>query len=183
MVDAPTGQLLDVVEGRTASAPAQWLAGRHPVWLSRIQWAVLDLSGPYRSTFAIMLPDAVQVADPMLHVVQLANRRLDECRRRVQNELLGHRGHKADPLFRARRLLTMAHERLDPVGDEKRRGLLAAGDPKGEVAYAWRYRTRGGPVPSMTSPTPTSLISTWPSRPPISRTTRSHPKCRAWAGP
>ncbi|MCP4085996.1 MAG: transposase [Actinomycetia bacterium] len=48
----------------------------------------------------------------MHHVVQLANRRLDECRRRVQNELQGHRGHKADPLFRARRLLTIAHERL-----------------------------------------------------------------------
>ncbi len=139
LVDARTGQLLDVVEGRTASAPAQWLAGRDPLWLARIQWAVCDLSGPYRATFTTMLPDAVQVADPF-HVVQLANRRLDECRRRVQNEILGHRGHKADPLFRARRLLTMAHERLDPAGDEKLRGLLAAGDPKGEVAYAWHAK-------------------------------------------
>ncbi|MCP3993380.1 MAG: transposase [Actinomycetia bacterium] len=67
----------------------------------------------------------------------MANQKLDECRRRVQQQILGHRGHKADPLFRARRLLTIAHERLDPAGDEKLRGLLAAGDPKGEVAYAW----------------------------------------------
>ncbi|MCP3882889.1 MAG: ISL3 family transposase, partial [Sulfitobacter sp.] len=139
LVDARTGQLLDVVEGRTASAPAKWLAGRDPVWLSRIQWAVLDLSGPYRSTFNTMLPDAVQVADPF-HVVKLANQKLDECRRRVQQQILGHRGHKADPLFRARRLLTIAHERLDPAGDEKLRGLLAAGDPKGEVAYAWHAK-------------------------------------------
>ena len=44
-----------------------------------------------------MTPDAVQVADPF-HLVMLANTKLDECRRRVQNETLGHRGHKADPL-------------------------------------------------------------------------------------
>jgi hypothetical protein len=38
-----------------------------------------------------MLPDATQVADPF-HVVRLANSKLDECRRRVQNDTLGHRG-------------------------------------------------------------------------------------------
>ncbi|MCP3911744.1 MAG: hypothetical protein GY713_12400 [Actinomycetia bacterium] len=65
LVDARTGQLLDVVEGRTAQAPAQWLAGRDQRWLGRIQWAVCDLSGPYRATFTTMLPDAVQVADPI----------------------------------------------------------------------------------------------------------------------
>lgn len=30
----------------------------------------------------------------------LANQKLDECRRRVQNETLGHRGRKDDPLYR-----------------------------------------------------------------------------------
>jgi len=139
LVDARTGQLLDVVEGRTASAPAAWLAGRDPVWLSRIQWAVLDLSGPYRSTFDTMVPHASQVADKF-HVIKLANSKLDECRRRVQNEIFGHRGRKDDPLYRARKLLTLAHERLDPAGDEKLRGLLAAGDPRGEVAYAWHAK-------------------------------------------
>ena len=62
---------------------------------------------------------------------------LDECRRRVQQELLGHRGRKADPLFRARCLLAMAHERLDHRGNEKLAGLLEAGDPKGEVRMSW----------------------------------------------
>ena len=38
-----------------------------------------------------MLPSAVQIADPF-HVVKLANHVLDETRRRVQNETLGHRG-------------------------------------------------------------------------------------------
>jgi transposase len=45
----------------------------------------LDLSGPYRKVFDVMLPDAVQVADPF-HVIRLANTKLDECRRRVQND-------------------------------------------------------------------------------------------------
>ena len=52
-----------------------------------------------------MLPDAVQVADPF-HVVKLANKSVDDTRRRVQNETLGHRGHANDPLYRSRRLLT-----------------------------------------------------------------------------
>ncbi|HSH61679.1 MAG TPA: transposase [Acidimicrobiales bacterium] len=45
--------------------------------------------------------------------MKLANSKLDECRRRVQNDTLGHRGRKDDPLYRARRLFTKAHERLD----------------------------------------------------------------------
>ena len=97
---------------------------------------MLDLSGPYRKAFTDSLPDAVQVADPF-HVVKLANQRLDEARRRVQNETLGHRGHKHDPLFRSRRLLTKGAERLDERGETKLMGLLEAGDPKGEVRMTW----------------------------------------------
>ena len=54
----------------------------------------------------------------------LANQKLDECRRRVQNETLGHRGRKDDPLYRCRRLLTKADERLDEHGRTKLLGLL-----------------------------------------------------------
>ena len=86
-----------------------------------------------------MLPDAVQVADPF-HVVKLANSRLDEVRRRVQNETLGHRGHKNDPLYRSRRLLTRADERLNDRGRKKLLGLLDAGDPHGEVRLAWHAK-------------------------------------------
>ena len=86
-----------------------------------------------------MLPDAVQVADPF-HVVKLANQKLDECRRRVQNETLGHRGRKDDPLYRCRRLLTKADERLDDHGRTRLLGLLDAGDPRGEVRAAWHAK-------------------------------------------
>jgi hypothetical protein len=86
-----------------------------------------------------MVPDATQVADPF-HVVKLANDKLDECRRRVQNETFGHRGRKSDPLYRCRRLLTKADERLDDEGRGKLLGLLRAGDPHGEVATAWHAK-------------------------------------------
>jgi transposase len=51
-----------------------------------------------------------------------------------QNATLGHRGRARDPLYRARKLLILADERLDDDGRQKLRGLLAAGDPQGEVA-------------------------------------------------
>jgi transposase len=130
------GQLLDVVAGRDAAPVCAWLATRPEAWRDAIDWVTLDLSGSYRSVADTMLPDATQVADPF-HVVRLANERLDEVRRRVQNETLGHRGRKTDPLYRTRRLLVMADERLADASRERRRGLLAAGDPKGQVADAW----------------------------------------------
>ncbi len=139
IVDVSNGRLLDVVAGRSAAEPCRWLAARGEAWCKRIAWATLDLSGPYRSVFDTMLPDATQIADPF-HLIKLANTKLDECRRRVQNETLGHRGHKHDPLYRSRRLLTRADERLQDHGRTKLLGLLAAGDPRGEVRAAWHAK-------------------------------------------
>ncbi|MCH7668240.1 MAG: ISL3 family transposase [Acidobacteria bacterium] len=130
-------QILDVVEGRKAVGPAAWLATRGDAWCSQIRWATLDLSGPYRSVFDTILPNATQVADPF-HVMKLANTKLDETRRRVQNETMGHRGRKTDPLYQIRRLLTRADERLTEKGRTKLVGLLKAGDPNSEVTTAWQ---------------------------------------------
>jgi transposase len=58
----------------------------------------------------------------------------------VQNETLGHRGRKDDPLYRSRRLLTKGHERLDETGHTKLMGLLEAGDPHGEVRMTWHAK-------------------------------------------
>ncbi len=139
IVDVRAGKLLDVVPGRSSVEPCRWLAERGDDWLANIEYATLDLSGPYRAVFDTMLPDATQVADPF-HVVKLANHKLDECRRRVQNETVGHRGRKDDPLYRCRRLLTKADERLDDQGRSKLLGLLDAGDPRGEVRTAWHAK-------------------------------------------
>jgi transposase len=139
IVDVAGGQLLDVIPGRSAGGLCEWLDAMPEEWRDAIRWAVLDLSGPWRLAFDTMLPDASQVADPF-HLVKLANQRLDEVRRRVQQETLGHRGHKDDPLYRSRRLLTKADERLDEKGRSKLLGLLDAGDPRGEVRTAWHAK-------------------------------------------
>jgi transposase len=139
IVDVGSAQLLDVVPGRSGREPTAWLERQGEKWLARVRYATLDLSGPYRAVFDAVLPGAVQVADPF-HVVKLANAKLDECRRRVQNELLGHRGRKDDPLYRVRRLLTKAEERLSEDGREKLLGLLRAGDPEGHVATTWQAK-------------------------------------------
>ena len=137
-VTRPT-QLLDVVEDRTAKAPSDWLEARPEAWRDGIGWGVIDLSGPYRKTFGDSLPDAALVADPF-HVVKLANSRLDDVRRRTQQETLGHRGHRDDPLYRSRKLLTIGHERLDDEANAKLENLLEAGDPHGEVRMAWHAK-------------------------------------------
>ena len=139
IVDVARGQLLDMVPGRTAEAPARWLLRRPASWLAAVRWAVLDLSGPYRAAYDAAVPDAAQVADPF-HVVRLANTALDEVRRRVQNQTLGHRGHAHDPLYRARKLLVSASENITENGRTRLRGLLNAGDPYGEVRDAWHAK-------------------------------------------
>jgi transposase len=138
IVDVEHGQLLDVVPGRDSLEPCRWLAARTPGWRDGVRWATLDLSSSYRAVFDTMLPDAVQVADPF-HVIRLANTAVDECRRRVQNETFGHRGRKSDPLYRCRRMLVMAAERIS-VERHQRLRLLAAGDPHGELRLTWHAK-------------------------------------------
>jgi transposase len=151
IVDVRGGQLLDVVQGRSASGPSAWIEDRPEEWRAQVRFGVLDLSGPYRKTFDDTLEHVTQVADPF-HLVKHANQKLDECRRRVQNTTLGHRGRKPDPLYRARRLLTKAHERLDEHGETKLLGLLAAGDPKGEVRMTWHAKEAIRSIYEITDP-------------------------------
>jgi transposase len=99
IVDARQGQLLEVVPDRSSARPMAWLAERGPGFRRQIDVGTLDLSVPYRRVFEIMTPTATLVADPF-HVCRLANTKLDECRRRVQHETLGHRGRRSDPFYR-----------------------------------------------------------------------------------
>jgi transposase len=179
IVDVQAGRLLDVVPGRDSVEPCRWLAARSAQWRANIAWATLDLSGPYRAVFDTMLPDATQIADPF-HVVKLANQKLDECRRRVQNETLGHRGRKDDPLYRARRLLTRADERLDIGGRSRLLGLLDAGDPRGEVRSAWHanYPALGGRCQGLVSEGVRSSRWRWCSRLSMTRVWRAVSECQ-----
>jgi transposase len=158
VVDVGAGRLLDLVEGRTATAAGRWLEDQPRTWRDQIAYATLDLSGPYRAAFGRHLPDAVQVADPF-HVVRVATQALDEVRRRVQQETLGHRGRKGDPLYRIRRPLTMASERLDDDTLTRLRGHLAAGDPHGEVRNAWHAREVVRSIYTETHPNPLAFVA------------------------
>jgi transposase len=70
-------------------------------------------------------------------MVCLGNRAVDQVRRRTQQSLTGHRGHKGDPLYDIRKLLLTGHERLDERGRARLDEALAAGDPKDEVVAAF----------------------------------------------
>ena len=139
VVDITRPRVLDLFEGRHAPQHDRWLTDQPAAWKAGIEVTVCDLHEPFRRALGKHFGDAITVADPF-HVVGVATRALDKVRRRVQNETLGHRGRTADPLYRARKLLTKAAERLDEHGTAKLRGLLAAGDPDGHVHAAWRAK-------------------------------------------
>ena len=109
-------------------------------WRAGSRWATLDLSGPVsggvRHDAARRHPGRRPVPPGQAGQPASSTR----CRRRVQNETLGHRGRKTDPLYRCRRLLTKADERLDDDGRTRLLGLLEAGDPQGEVRTAWHAK-------------------------------------------
>jgi len=89
----------------------------------------------FKTAAAEELPEAVAVMDPF-HVVRLAGDALDRCRRRVQQDLHGHRGYAGDPLYRARRTL---HTGEDLLTDRQRMRLVAlfAVEDHVEVEATW----------------------------------------------
>jgi transposase len=113
-----------------------WLASKPTPWLAGIRHVVIDPYQPYATAVAKGLPAARLVVDHF-HVIRLANTALDEVRRRTQQATTGHRGRKADPLYRIRRRLLAGHERLDPAGFARVLAWLDAGDPEGEVGAAY----------------------------------------------
>jgi transposase len=139
LVDVGRPQLLDVVPGRGKDRPIEWVNAKGEAWKAALKVGTMDMSSAYKAVFDDALPQVAQVVDPF-HLVKHANEKLDECRRRVQNETLGHRGPKVDPLYRCRKLLVKAHERLADKGEEKLLGLLRAGDPKGHVTDTWHAK-------------------------------------------
>jgi transposase len=112
-------RLLDMVDGRSKQAFKTWLAARSQAWRQGLEVVAMDGFTGFKTATTEELPDAVAVMDPF-HVVRLAGDALDRCRRRVQQDLHGHRGHKDDPLYRARRTL---HTGSDLLTDRQRQRL------------------------------------------------------------
>ncbi len=173
-MDLDRHRLIDVVPGRSAAAVSTWLGAKPPRWLADIATAVIDPYSGYARGLAEGLPHARLVVDHF-HAVRLANQALDDVRRRTQQSTLGHRGRKDDPLYRIRRRLLAAHDRLGPGAFERMLVLLDTGDPNGEVASAYLakelLREVYAPPTSPTlagdssGSTTTPAVPTWPSSP------------------
>jgi transposase len=134
-VDLDRAQLLDIVAGRNADDVAYWLAQASPAWRDAIDIAALDPHRGYAKGLCC-LPAATVVVDHF-HVVGVANHAIDRVRRRVQQQTLGHRGRKADPLYRIRRLLLRGAETMTEHGWARLHAGLAAGDPHDETLEAY----------------------------------------------
>ena len=136
MVDLERRKMIDMVEGNSAADLRRWCGGADPDWLAGIKVVATDLTEHYRAGMSPHLDHVTRVADPF-HVVRVGNRCLDQVRRRVQNETLGHRGHKHDPLDRIRKILLTGNERIDERGRQRMLLGLRVGDPNDEVVGSW----------------------------------------------
>ena len=136
MIDLDAKRVIDVIEGRSGADLKGWLRSQPPAWVKQIQVVAADLADSYRSGLKPLLDHAIKVADPF-HVVRVGQRCVDKIRRRVQQELLGHRGRKHDPLYEIRKILLTGNERLTARGRERMLDGLRAGDPDGEVVGGW----------------------------------------------
>ena len=97
-------RLLDMVPGRSKKVFQTWLSSQLHTWRENIEVVATDGFTGLKSAAAEELPDATAVMDPF-YVVHLAGDALDECRRRIQQEIHHQRGRATDPLYKARRML------------------------------------------------------------------------------
>jgi transposase len=131
LVCLETSLVVAVVQGRDKGSATALLAEHAP----DAEVVACDLFSGFKSA-ADTLEDAIVVAD-VFHLVRLALTALDEVRRRRQQQIHGHRGHKHDPLFKLRRVLRVGQERLEESKRHQIFDRLRAADTDDEVAAAW----------------------------------------------
>ena len=71
------------------------------------------------------------------HVVKLGTQAVDEDRRRVQQEIHGHRGRKNDPLYGIRTILRCGQEKLTDRQRARLDRAIAADQRHDEILVAW----------------------------------------------
>ena len=129
-------RLIDVVEGRSGTVVTDWLAGRGAAWCSGIEVAALDPFRGYQRALTAGLSRAMVVLNAF-HAVRLAQQAIDDVRRRVQQDTLGHRGRKGDPLYGIRRVLLRGAENLTATAYSRMLAGLQAGDRDEQISAAW----------------------------------------------
>jgi transposase len=130
-------RLLDLVPGRTGAAYREWLAARNEAFRAGINVATLDPFHGYKNAIDDQLEDAVAVLDGF-HIIKLGTDAVDQCRRRVQQDIHGHRGRKGDPLYGIRLILRCGQERLTDKQQARLDKAIAADERHDEVYVAWQ---------------------------------------------
>ncbi len=132
----PRARLLDLVPGRSGKVYSDWLAERGQEFRDGVVVATLDPFHGYKNAIGDQLEDAVAVLDAF-HVVKLGTQAVDEVRRRVQQEIHGHRGRKNDPLYGIRTILRCGQEKLTDRQRARLDRAIAADERHDEVLVAW----------------------------------------------
>lgn len=130
-------RLLDLVPGRSARAYADWLQERGEQFRNGVQIATLDPFAGYKKALDDELDDATAVLDAF-HVVKLGTATVDEVRRRVQQDLHGHRGRKGDPLYGIRNILRAGRENLTDRQKQRLADAFTQREEHVEVEVAWQ---------------------------------------------
>jgi transposase len=142
-VDLAGGQgLLGQVEGRRSAVVAAWLSAQTATWRDGVTHVAIDMCEVFRSAIGKALPHATIVVDHF-HLVQLANNKLAELRRRVTWKAHGRRGRKGDAEYDHRRLLRFNAEDLtaDQIATMQRE-LRRAGTYGRQILAAWHAKEK-----------------------------------------
>ena len=129
-------RLLDLVPGRSGTVYKTWLDQRGTAFKAGVEVATLDPFHGYKNAIDDQLDDAIAVLDAF-HVVKLGTAAVDEVRRRVQQDIHGHRGRRDDPLYRIRNLLRAGQEHLTDRQKTRLETAFTADDRHVEVEVAW----------------------------------------------
>ncbi len=134
------GGLLGQVEGRNAKVVIDWLDTQGQAWKKHIAFIAIDMCTVFKAAVRDALPDAVLVVDHF-HVVQLANKVIDEVRRKATLQQRGHRGRKGNREWEVRnRLKRNAEDLKADVIDAMVDDLAALGLLGRQVLAAWNAK-------------------------------------------
>jgi transposase len=64
LVDADTGRVLGVVDGRDSAGVGAWLGARSTAWRQRVKVVAIDPSAAFRKALREQLPAAALSVDP-----------------------------------------------------------------------------------------------------------------------
>lgn len=134
IVDLRRGKLINIIDGRSRKVLADWLSQQPSAGSSGSRWRRWIRSAAMERPYQPGYP-GTGAGCPARRPVGTG--RVDDVRRRVQQQTYGHRGRCGDPLYRIRRMLRRGAEHLTDNGWARLLAGIEASDDRGQVAAAW----------------------------------------------